>query len=180
MTCLVGIGDGERVWIGADSAGVEGTYLEVRADQKVFKNGDFLMAFCGSFRVRDIAQYAFNPPSQPTRMSEREFLVTKFLEDFRDVLYEHGARHSKNDVESMDGGCLVGYRGEVYAISEDFQIGTIADGYAALGCGAEVALGALHATQTSKMSPSRRVKLALEASERWSGGVRGPFKILSG
>ena len=39
MTCIVGIADGAKVWIGGDSAGVAGWSLTVRADEKVFAVG---------------------------------------------------------------------------------------------------------------------------------------------
>lgn len=43
MTCIVGVAEGGKVWIGGDSAGVDsGNYsLTVRADRKVFRNGHF-------------------------------------------------------------------------------------------------------------------------------------------
>ncbi|MEO3924086.1 hypothetical protein ABGB07_09550 [Micromonosporaceae bacterium B7E4] len=46
-----------------------------------------------------------------------------------------------------------------------------------MGCGSEIALGALFATARTSMSPKRRVTVALEAAERFSAGVRGPFLV---
>ena len=51
MTCIVGLIDGRRVWMGGDSAGVSGLDITVRADAKVFRNGDFLIGFTSSFRM---------------------------------------------------------------------------------------------------------------------------------
>lgn len=45
MTCIVGIEHGGRVHLGADSAGSTGWTLTVRADEKVFKVGPFVMGF---------------------------------------------------------------------------------------------------------------------------------------
>ena len=44
MTCIVGLVHEGVVYIGGDSAGVGGMSLTVRADEKVFRNGEFLMA----------------------------------------------------------------------------------------------------------------------------------------
>lgn len=52
MTCIVGLEHNGRVYIGADSAGVSGWDLTVRADKKVFRNGSFLFGFTDSFRMR--------------------------------------------------------------------------------------------------------------------------------
>jgi hypothetical protein len=51
-----------------------------------------------------------------------------------------------------------------------------ADGYTAVGCGAQVAHGVLYATPS--MPPRRRLQLALEAAQRHSAGVRGPFRYI--
>ena len=42
MTCIVGLVEKGNVYIGGDSAGVGGYSLTVRADRKVFRNGDFV------------------------------------------------------------------------------------------------------------------------------------------
>jgi hypothetical protein len=52
-----------------------------------------------------------------------------------------------------------------------------ADGFAAVGCGDQIAHGALFASSTLKGAD--RVRLALTAAERFSAGVRGPFHIES-
>ena len=41
MTCIVGLVHGGKVYMGGDSAGVGGYCLTVRADEKVFRNGEF-------------------------------------------------------------------------------------------------------------------------------------------
>jgi hypothetical protein len=55
MTCIVGLVDGGRVWLGGDSAGVSGWDLTVRADRKVFRNGPYVMGFTTSFRMANDA-----------------------------------------------------------------------------------------------------------------------------
>lgn len=40
MTCIAAITDGKTVWVGGDSAGVAGSSLEIRADEKVFTRKD--------------------------------------------------------------------------------------------------------------------------------------------
>lgn len=46
----------------------------------------------------------------------------------------------------------------------------------AVGCGDQIARGALYGTQMQP--PKERIRIALEAAERFSAGVRGPFIIL--
>lgn len=54
-----------------------------------------------------------------------------------------------------------------------------AGGYAAVGCGQELALGALFATEQTSLRPQERLEVALEAAERFSAGVRAPFAYMS-
>ena len=62
MTCIVGLEHKGKVYIGGDSAGVAGYSLSVRADQKVFINGNFIFGFTSSFRMGQILRFGFNPP----------------------------------------------------------------------------------------------------------------------
>lgn len=178
MTCIAGVTKNGKVWIGGDSAGVyeEDLSIQVRADEKVFKSAEFLYGFCGSFRCRDIARYAFKPPPQKARQGDHEYLCTTFVDSLREALIKGGMHHEDNLLDS-ESSFLLGYRGGLYSIEEDFQVGRAAGDFNAVGCGAQIALGALDATP--KKPPALRIRHALEAAERWSAGVRGPMHVLS-
>lgn len=176
MTCIVGLMDNGKVYMGGDSAGVSGLDLTIRADEKVFRNGDFLMGFTSSFRMGQLLRYKFKPPVQPDDMDDYEYMVTLFVDEIRQCLKEGGYARNNNGEES-GGTFLVGYKGQLYIIDSDFQVGKPLDNFAACGCGDLIALGSLYSTQDLK--PELRVQMALEASERFSAGVRAPFKIMS-
>ena len=179
MTCIVGVPQGGgRVVMGADSAGLCDWDLTVRADAKVFTRGPFLMGFTSSFRMGQLLKYRLDVPEHPEGMADLEYLSTAFVDAVRECLGDGGWR--KKEHEREEGGTfLVGYRGRVYEVESDFQVGEPAAGYAACGCGARIALGALHALGV-RVPPTERVRRALEAAEALSAGVRGPFVILEG
>jgi hypothetical protein len=175
LTVIVGLVQGETVHIGGDSAGVSGYDLTVRADHKVFLNGPYLFGFTSSFRMGQLIRYALTPPDPYGDLYK--FMVTTFIDAVRDCLKAGG--FAKKDNEQEEGGCfLVGVQGRLFRVDGDYQVGEPLDGYAAAGCGEAPALGALYAT-AGRMSPTRRVEMALKAAERFSAGVRGPFVILS-
>ena len=60
MTCIVGLVDNGKIYMGGDSAGVSNLDIRIRADQKVFKTGEFIMGFTSSFRMGDLLKYDFN------------------------------------------------------------------------------------------------------------------------
>lgn len=172
MTCIVGIAENGRVYIGGDSAGVAGYSLTVRADRKVFRNGDFVMGFTTSFRMGQLLRYAFSPPKRHPDTDIDKFMVTDFINAVRDCLKSGGYAEKHNDAE-QGGTFLVGYAGRLFEVHGDYQVGEATDGFSAVGCGDEIALGALYAAK--KQKPTDRLRTALEASERFSAGVRGPF-----
>ncbi|MEU6491092.1 hypothetical protein ABZ890_11945 [Streptomyces sp. NPDC046984] len=182
MTAIVGLVHQGTVHLGGDSAGVAGYSLTVRADVKVFTNGPYAMGFTSSFRMGQLLRYSFTPPAPMGQSVEKwddvpKFMATHFIDAVRETLKTGG--WLKKDSEREDGGTfLVGVCGHLFRIDSDFQVGEAADGYAAVGCGDEIALGALYATAKSRMAPHRRVRLALEAAERFSAGVRGPFALV--
>lgn len=176
MTCIVGLIDKGKVYMGGDSAGVAGLDLTVRADEKVFINGDFIMGFTSSFRMGQLLRYKFNPPFHMPDISDDEYMVTEFIDAVRDCFNENGYARNNNG-EEAGGTFLVGYNGELYEIHDDYQVAKPADNFAAAGCGYHIALGSLYSSSKG-LFPKDRVKLALEASERFSAGVRSPFLIL--
>lgn len=177
MTCIIGIIERGAILMGADSAGVGGYSLTIRADQKVFINGPFVMGFTTSFRMGQLLRYKFNPPPHPPGMDDHEFMVKHFVEAVRTCLKDGGFAEKKNEQES-GGTFLVGYHGRLFRIESDYQVAESVHGYESCGCGDDIAKGALHVTP--RLTAKRRILAALHAAEQFSAGVRGPFSVLSG
>lgn len=176
MTCIVGFVEGNTVWMGGDSAGVGGYDLTVRADQKVFRNGPMLFGFTTSFRMGQLLRYALTVPDHDPRVEVEKYMTTAFIDAVRECLKTHG--WASKDKESEQGGVfLVGYKGRLFYIGSDYQVGLPADGYDAVGCGEQIARGALFAS--THLLGKERLEIALLAAERCSTGVRGPFHIES-
>jgi ATP-dependent protease HslVU (ClpYQ) peptidase subunit len=180
MTCIVGLLDDGDIYIGGDSAGVGGYALHVRADQKVFRNGPFLMGFTTSFRMGQLLRYKLTPPEHPyiagtgKRMDTYKYMVTHFVDAVRQCLKDGG--YASKDKEVEEGGTfLVGYDGRLFEIESDYQVAEQAVEFHAVGCGDQIALGSLYSSRGRP--PKERVVMALEAAERFSPYVRGPFVI---
>ncbi len=179
MTCIVGLASEGKVIIGGDSAGVSGYSLQVRADEKVFENGDFLFGFTTSFRMGQILRYSFEPPKRYAEEDVMAYMATDFIEGVRKALSKGGFASKKDDVE-RGGTFLVGHAGRLFRIEGDFQVGETINGYDACGCGEDIARGALHVTRGIMNDSTLRVRYALEAAADHSAAVCGPFKIMEG
>src|SRR4051812_40219218 len=108
MTCIVGLAHEGKVFIGGDSAGVARYDLMVRADRKVFRNGDFIMGFTTSFRMGQLLAVKFKPPRYHPDEDVWHFMVDSFVEDARGCLASGGFAKKDNNVES-GGTFLVGF-----------------------------------------------------------------------
>ena len=174
MTCIVGLVNRESVYIGADSAGLAGLTLSVRADEKVFGRPPFLMGFTTSFRMGQLLRYKLSVPLQQCS-DVQEFMSTIFIDSVRQCLKEGGWATTKDGRET-GGIFLVGYQHRLFRIDSDFQVGENCGGFDAVGAGEDIALGALFATEGKE--PLERILIALRAAERYSAAVRGPFIVM--
>ena len=179
MTAIVAVLDDGKVWMGGDSAGVAGLSLSLRSDPKVFRLGEFLTGYTGSFRMAQILRYHVTPPVPKEQQDGFEYMVRSFVPEIRTQLKTHGYLKTQDGREEI-GTFLVGWRGRLYHIENDLQVREDATPYAACGCGADLSLGSLHTTeQLTGLTTRDRIVMALEAAEAFSAGVRGPYTVIS-
>lgn len=178
MTCIVGLVDKGKVYIGGDSAGVDLSFsLSVRADRKVFTNGGLLFGIAGSFRMGNLLQHKLVVPQFNEVDDPHRWMVTEFIDAVRHCFLVGGFMQKEDNVEAAEGDFLCGFAGRLFAVYGDLQVGETLDEYAALGCGFQIAEGSMFSTKGK--GAHSRVQTALEAAEQHSGGVRGPFHIES-
>lgn len=172
MTVITAIAQDGIVYMAADSAGVSGYSLIVRRDPKIYSVGSFLFGFTSSFRMGQLLGYKFDPPQHPADVSIERYMNTVFIDALRETLKAGGYARANNGEETA-GTFIVGYRGRIFRVESDYQVGENVAPFDAVGCGAEIALGALHAT--ADLRPEDRLKRAMQAAEMFSAGVRSPF-----
>jgi ATP-dependent protease HslVU (ClpYQ) peptidase subunit len=184
VTCIAGIEHDGKVWIGGDSAGSNGHSLTIRADEKVWSDRGFAFGFTSSFRMGQLLRYkltlALERHEVPTddAAAEIKFMSTAFIDGVRTILKEGGYAKVVNGVES-GGTFLVGWRGKLYQVEDDFQVGRASQGFDAVGSGGDCAVGALYALRDAKQTPEAKLLTALGAAEALTPYVRGPFKVVS-
>ena len=174
MTCIIGLAENDKVYIGADSASVEGWTVRATRLPKVFRVGEFVIGYTDSFRMGQILQHHLKVQDQGDE-SDMEYMVRFFVEAVRGCLKEYGYAKVENNTEE-GGTFLVGYKGHLYSVESDFQVNEAADGYAACGCGEKFALGAMKALE--HLLPRQRIRRSLEIAAYFSGAVIPPFKVL--
>lgn len=188
MTCIVGgIDNKKTVWIAGDSAGVNGYSLHVRKDPKVFtrrtnlaeNNIAIAFGYTSSFRMGQLLQYSFEIPNVLPGPEEtmHRWMCLRFVPAVKKCFVD-GGWIRKSDERISGGIFLVGIRGHLFRVDNDFQVGEVMLPYDAVGCGEEFALGAMRAMQLGCVDTVTAVKDAVRIAEHFSAGVRGPVNIV--
>lgn len=174
MTCVLAIAEKGNIWMGADSAAVAGLSMRLRKDPKIYQVGEMLIGFTSSFRMGQLLGHSLRPLPQPRDIPIAKYMATIFIDNVRETLKHGGYTTINNNIET-GGQFLVGYRGRIFTVDNDFQVGECNKPFDAVGCGCDLALGALYATVG--MEPVKRIRTALQAAESFSAGVRRPWII---
>lgn len=179
MTCIVGIVDKKNkcVYIGGDSAGVAGYSISIRTDKKVFKKDEFVFGFTSSFRMGQILRYNLSLPKYHPDTDIFEYMVKDVVEAIRGCFDNYGYKKIESNVDS-GGTFLVGFKDRLFQIDSDFQVGENVNGYNAVGCGDDIALGSLYTTKIDD-DVTTRITKSLEAAAYHSAGVSLPIEIVS-
>ena len=182
MTCIVGLEHGGRVYLGGDSACTDPNgYVAPLVEAKVFRFGPLLIGFCGTLRFGQLVKHTLLLPQQENK-SDIEYMVTDVATAVGVCLQAADNLSHEDDGKATTGGCLlIGYHGKLYEMDQGLGVQATSRPYNAIGSGAYIALGALHALlRHAEMAPRSCVLAALKAAADHHGGVRAPFTILMG
>jgi len=185
MTCIVGLVDNVShcVWVGGDSLETSLCSKSVEHTPKIFRNELFKNVVIGgttSFRHLDLLRYANDlfPEIDLYRKTsiDHRYMVTVFIPNVI-KLFKKGI--ISEEEQNRGGTFIVGIDNKLFKIQEDYSVLEPESGYCAVGCGEDIALGSLYTTEGLNLAPADRVKIALEAAEKFSSMVQRPFHILN-
>jgi ATP-dependent protease HslVU (ClpYQ) peptidase subunit len=174
VTCIIGLVENGTIYMGGDSAASFGWEVRITQEPKVFKHDGMVIGFCGSPRMGQLLHYKLTMTPRPEGISDISYLVGFFAEDVRNCLKMGGLAEIDNNVET-GGDFLVGYRGRLYTVGNDYQVLQMGN-LNAIGNGREYALGAMVA-QSHEKSPTERIEMALACTAEFCASVRSPFII---
>ena len=187
MTCIVGFVDKKNdcVYIGADSLGSNGYTKSVQSQPKVFRNDTFkdvVMGSTSTFRHIDLLKYSETlfPELDYYKKTEidHKYMVKTFIPNLI-TLFSNGIKHESD--KDKGANFLVGVKNKLFEVQGDYSVLEPLDGFSAVGCGEDVAIGSLITTTTyyKDTHPIDHVKFALEAAEKACCGVQRPFVIIN-
>jgi len=180
MTCIVGIEHEGKVYMGADSIGVDGWQRTVMDFPKVFHVRDLLIGCAGSIRALQLLRYNLDVRARNDSEDDMEYMVTGVADTARRLFKDSGWSHIENNKES-GANFLVGYRGRLYAVEDEFSVVRMQQPYWALGVGKVYALAAILTLRSERddLTPEHQINRALKVASELSIGVHPPFHIES-
>lgn len=177
MTVIVALADGDKIYLGGDSAVTSGYQQKIRAVPKVYKRNGFLIGGAGYMVVNQIMAHITTIPPELVDQTPFEYIVNEFLPEFRKAVKSMGQMTICHSRESTGNVFLIAYKGKIFEIGSDMNVFESSDNYLAIGSGSEYALGSLHATEKSGKSPKERVDMALQAAIKFDSFCASPVGI---
>ena len=189
MTCIIGFVDkaNDCVWMGADSLGSNGHIKSVNTQPKVFHHDVFKNVVMGStttFRHIDLLKYSENlfPELDFYKAKEidHKYMVKTFIPNLINLFQNNIPHEAATD---RGANFLLGAKNQLFEIQSDYSVLVPKHGFAAVGCGADVAMGSLITTTKNfnfdNIKPADHILYALRASADYCCGVAGPFVIVN-
>jgi ATP-dependent protease HslVU (ClpYQ) peptidase subunit len=169
MSCVIGIIDDGKIYMGADSYATtgEGEIRPVIAN-KLFFNRDYLIGYTGSVRGGQVLMPGrFDPPPK----------IEDMPDTIRDHLYSKGCVMDSEEHGQIQGcNFLIGFQGKIYEILIDFQLNETRGSCNAIGAGSTFAFGSLYTTSFAKnITPHGRIMMALNAASFYTTTCGPPF-----
>lgn len=180
MTCIIGLEEGGKVYIGGDSLGINGESGVTLKTRKVFGRmyDHMIIGVAGSVRMLNLLHHGLEIPTRngETVQSDLQYMVNSFIPALRQTLKDGGFTYIDNNREWM-GNFLVGYNGNLYSVESDFQVNQPSNGMYCIGSGAHFAWGAMVALQELLLTPEQRIIKALEITGQLCVSVGGPYYV---
>ena len=176
MTCIVGIEFDGHVLLGGDIQGTGRNNKIIHTQPKVFNKKGVIFGFTTSYRFGQILEHSLQDPVVPENEKDvYRWLITVLIPDIRHALKDAGY--------DTGGNCLIGVKGQLWELQNDFSVLRSVRGYAAVGSGSEYAIGSLFTSVEAKPKTSEdfklAIKLAIQAAGTFSPSVGTDCEIIS-
>lgn len=171
MTCIVGVSDGDTVYIGGDRGISDSDSILSMSRPKVTVSNDWIFGYSGSLGVGQLMEFITFP--KVLKASDPYKLLRLDIVEQIKVLYESHSR----DIEDNATDWLIGCKGRLFEFSTaDWGVAEISEG--AIGTGSPFALGSLYTSKDIESNPMIRITYALNAATTLSPTCAAPVDIL--
>lgn len=172
MTCIVGIENQGKVYIGGDVQGSSANHKIIHTQPKVFSRNGVIFGYTSSYRFGQLIEHEVKDPFSPPKNDVYRWLVTCLIPSIKMTLESNGYTEG--------GTCLIGVHDELWRMENDFSVLRSVRGYDSVGSGNEYALGALHsASKLHKGMPRAQIENAVSIANSFCPTVGKHTEIVT-
>ena len=181
MTIVAAVRDGDVIVIGCDSAASDSNEYSLRkGNPKVWSVeipflGPALIGFAGTFSICQIIRYTFPIPEFDHRT------IQEYLVYFQIALQKHlvKIRQTYEPKEINEYTLLFAAKGQIFTMYPNGDVEEKAEDFAAIGDGAQVALGALGALKLSSFVSWEKLEIMFNVVKQSRASVQGQLQFLT-
>lgn len=175
MSVIVGLVRDDTIHMAADSFLGNNNNRSRSRIPKLWRFGEALIGFSGSGSAMNAVRFRMTMPEHAEDETDEHYMTVKFVDALREAVGAAGRRKKENDLESAKTWLLVGYRGLLWRVYDDFCVAAYDRDYDAVGAGEDFAYGVLHALKDSDRSPKDVLTAALDAACEHSPYCIAPY-----
>lgn len=169
MTCIVGISDGNNVYIGGDRGISDNDTILSMSRPKVGVRGDWIYGYAGDLGIGQLIEVIDLPI-----VGDKDDPYLLIMNELVYTLHERIDNFIKSDEPQAD--FLLGCKGRLFELNtEAWGIAEVQE--TAIGSGSQISLGSLYTSIDNP--PIYRIDKALDAAITYSTTCQGPKDILS-
>ena len=187
MTVIAGFVDKKtgKVYIGADKGFFYDDEHFISPEPKIIKKriGSFkgkpiymIVGNSGDIKPGNIITHWYTPKLKfdPSQHTPHEFMIKVFVPALKELFEKNG--YKKPDFEF-----IAAFESEIFIVDQEYAVSIPAQFCVAIGSASVPAKGALHALHHLKkrLTPRKKIQLAIEASIGISNTAKGPVDILT-
>jgi len=172
-----------EAYIAGDRAGSNGFTKMTCKDSKVFKKGDFIFGFAGSFRMGQIIKHKFDIPERGVHEDLEHYIYNKFIKGLKKSFKDNGYGIEKNEDKNGDvgGNFIFLIESRIFEMQGDFSILESKDDFTAIGSGEFHAMAAMAVLmEHSGLKPKEKLKEAMRVVSKFVMSVSEECDVLSG
>lgn len=180
MTIIAAIkdyADDGGIYIGCDGVGSDNIQTRPAMNEKLWRQGGFLIGMSGSYRVTQVIRYQIAFPTHEEHISTDEYVHNIWVRAVIKGLQEAGCVENNNGLMSMGAAsALIGYRNRLFTFQNNFSFIEEMDGIHAIGAGWQVCIGALKALPNK--NPKKKLLRAMEITGAMQpGSIGAPYFV---
>lgn len=171
MTCIIGLKEDNKIYVGYDSIAQWGNTRFVDKIPKCFYVGKIFVGISGYTRDSQLIQHTLRVYNPSEGEDPTEYLVNGLCADIHRLFSEFD--RDKDNGPTATG--IIVYKGHMYYLGSDASLTEFDVPFFAIGSGGDYAMGAMEALED--VPAEERVVRALEITSKFDCGVGPPFHV---